>query len=92
MCIKVLDGHTLKTEEVLITPKNPPIGKDAATAKPLATDELWEVIEPLLPEESPKPKGGRPRVPDRAALVGVLFVLKGASRGCYPRRWAAAAV
>jgi transposase len=46
-------------------------------AKPLVTDELWETIEPLLPEESsPKPKGGRPRVPDRAALTGILFVLK----------------
>jgi transposase len=27
-------------------------------AKKLFTDELWEVIEPLLPEEPPKPKGG----------------------------------
>ena len=45
-------------------------------AKPLVTNELWEVIEPLLPEEPPKPKGGRPRVPDRAALTGILFVLK----------------
>ncbi len=45
-------------------------------AKELVTDELWEVIEPLLPEEPPKPKGGRPRVPDRAALTGILFVLK----------------
>ncbi len=46
-------------------------------AKPLVTDELWEVIEPLLPEEPPKPKkGGRPRVRDRAALTGILFVLK----------------
>ncbi len=45
-------------------------------AKPLVTDELWEVIEPRLPEELPKPKGGRPRVPDRAALTGILFVLK----------------
>ncbi len=44
-------------------------------AKPLVTDELWKVIEPLLPEERPKPKGGRPRVPDRAALTGILFVL-----------------
>ncbi len=45
-------------------------------AKPLVTDELWEVIEPLLPEEPPKPKGGRPRTDDRAALTGILFVLK----------------
>ena len=45
-------------------------------AKPLFTDELWEVIEPLLPEEPPKPNGGRPRIDDRAALTGILFVLK----------------
>ena len=45
-------------------------------AKELVTDELWEVIEPLLPEEPPKPKGGRPRVDDREALTGILFVLK----------------
>src|ERR671911_338472 len=43
--------------------------------KPLVTDELWTVVEPLLPREPPKPKGGRPRVPDRAALTGILFVL-----------------
>lgn len=34
------------------------------------------MIEPLLIEEPPKPKGGRPRVPDRAALTGILFVFK----------------
>jgi len=45
-------------------------------AKELVTDELWEVVEPLLPEEPPKPKGDRPRVDDRAALTGILFVLK----------------
>jgi transposase len=36
------------------------------------------VIEPLLPEEPPKPKGARPRIDDRAALTGILFVLKSA--------------
>jgi len=30
----------------------------------------------LLPPEPPKPKGGRPRVPDRACLTGIIFVLK----------------
>jgi len=44
--------------------------------KQLVSDELWEMIEPLLPEEPPKPKGGRPRVPDRAALGGIIFVLR----------------
>lgn len=42
----------------------------------LVSDELWELIEPVLPPEPPKPKGGRPRVHDRAALTGILFVLK----------------
>jgi len=45
-------------------------------SKELVTDELWEAIEPLLPPEPPKPRGGRPRVPDRAALAGIIFVLK----------------
>jgi transposase len=45
-------------------------------SKELVTDELWEVIEPLLPPEPPKPRGGRPRVEDRAALAGIIFVLK----------------
>lgn len=45
-------------------------------AKELVTDELWEVIEPLLPEEPLKPNGGRPRIDDRAVLTGILFILK----------------
>jgi transposase len=45
-------------------------------SKPLVSDELWNVIAPLLPPEPPKPKGGRPRVPDRAALTGIIFVLR----------------
>jgi transposase len=45
-------------------------------AKPLLPDDLWAVVEPLLPPEPPKPRGGRPRVPDRAALTGILFVLR----------------
>ena len=44
-------------------------------AKPLVSDELWAVIEPLLPSEPKKLKGGRPRIPNRAVLTGILFVL-----------------
>jgi transposase len=45
-------------------------------AKPLLPDELWEVIEPILPAYGPRPKGGRPPLPHRQALTGILFVLK----------------
>ncbi|MFG2593897.1 IS5 family transposase [Streptomyces sp. NPDC048438] len=41
----------------------------------IVSDELWSLIEPLLPELGPKPVAGRPRVPDRQALCGILFVL-----------------
>lgn len=39
------------------------------------SDELWSLIEPLLPEPGPKLVEGRPRIPDRQALCGILFVL-----------------
>jgi transposase len=46
-------------------------------SKPLVTDELWALIASPLPPEPAKPKGGRPRrISDRAALTGILFVLK----------------
>ncbi len=45
-------------------------------SKELITDKLWKIVEPLLPLELPKPKGGRPRIDERAALTGIVFVLK----------------
>jgi transposase len=46
-------------------------------AKPLVSDGLWERIEPLLPRVQRRYRyPGRNRVPDRAALTGILFVLK----------------
>ncbi|MCW3477479.1 IS5 family transposase [Limobrevibacterium gyesilva] len=45
-------------------------------ATPLVSDPLWSIIEPLLPRPAAKPKGGRPAVPARAALTGILFVLR----------------
>ncbi|MET7899139.1 transposase, partial [Streptomyces mirabilis] len=41
----------------------------------IVSDELWSLIEPLLPKPAPKLVEGRPRVPDRQALCGILFVL-----------------
>jgi len=43
-------------------------------AKVLVDDALWELIEPHLPRRKPA-RTGRPRVPDRAALTGIIFVL-----------------
>lgn len=42
------------------------------------SDELWEKIEPLLPKHPNTHRfgGGRPRVPDRQAMDGILFVLR----------------
>ncbi|MER6425723.1 IS5 family transposase [Streptomyces sp. NPDC001137] len=41
----------------------------------IVSDELWALIEPLLPVPGPKLVEGRPRVPDRQALCVILFVL-----------------
>lgn len=46
-------------------------------AKPLVSDELWALIEPLIPKRAPPgEQGGRPPIDDRAALTGIIFVLK----------------
>ena len=45
-------------------------------AKQLVPDELWTIIDPLLPPEPSKPNDGRPRVLVRAALAGIMYVLK----------------
>src|ERR1700682_2434359 len=45
-------------------------------AKPLLPDELWALIQPLIPPHPPQPKGGRPFLDDRQALTGIIFVLK----------------
>jgi transposase len=46
-------------------------------AKPLLTDELWNVIEPHIPvKRRRKTHPGRKRLPNRACLTGILFVLR----------------
>ena len=45
-------------------------------AATLVPDGLWDVIEPLLRLPKPHLQGGRPRVPDRACLKCILFVLR----------------
>ena len=42
------------------------------------SDELWALMEPLLPEHQNTHRfgGGRPRVPDRRCADGIFFVLR----------------
>src|SRR3982074_3696135 len=46
--------------------------------KPLIDDELWSIIEPLLVRGRRRTRigRGRPRGSDRAALAGIVFVLR----------------
>lgn len=46
-------------------------------AGPLVSDELWAVVEPLIPKvERRRRYPGRKRIPDRQVLAGILFVLR----------------
>ena len=45
-------------------------------SKLLVSDELWNLIEPILPKHPYVPGVGKPRVSDRVCLTGILFVLK----------------
>jgi transposase len=48
-----------------------------AVAPWVVSDELWELIEPLLPKVERRFRyPGRKRLPDREALQGILFVLQ----------------
>lgn len=42
------------------------------------SDELWAVLQPLLPKHENKHRfgGGRPRVPDRRCADGIFYVLR----------------
>src|SRR2546427_8015513 len=51
-------------------------GVPMAAAPWIVSDELWELVEPLLPVKERRFRyPGRKRLPDRQALQGILFVL-----------------
>jgi transposase len=53
-----------------------------AAAPWIVSDELWELVEPLLPRKKRRFRHpGRKRLPDRQALQGILFVLHTGSPG-----------
>lgn len=48
-------------------------------AKELVSDALWDIVDSLLspePDRTSDVSGGRPRIDDRAALTGIIFILK----------------
>src|SRR6266498_2753292 len=49
----------------------------AQMARLLVSDELWELIEPLIPKVPRRQRfPGRKRIDDRRVLTGILFVLQ----------------
>jgi len=40
------------------------------------SDELWDIILDLLPDEKPKDTVGRPAIPFRKILDGILYTLR----------------
>lgn len=50
----------------------------SSPATNVVTDELWALVEPLIPPRPPAKCGrtGRPRLDDRATLEGIVFVLR----------------
>ena len=69
-------------------------------AKPIIDDELWALLEPLLPVKTRRYRyPGRKPLSDRAVLTGIVFVLRsgipwemlpqemgcGSGMSCWPR-------
>src|SRR5271168_2599730 len=44
------------------------------------TDEQWFLIADLFVEDPPSPAGGRPRIPPRPCLEGIVWVLRSGAR------------
>ncbi len=42
----------------------------------LPAEELWSAVEPLLPADKPRPKGGRKRIDNRQMFFAILYVLR----------------
>jgi putative transposase len=60
-------------------PRTRPVAKTNPTTAAFAvSDELWAVLEPLIPEHVNTHRfgRGRPRVPDRQCANGIFYVLR----------------
>jgi transposase len=72
-------GHSRKGHRRHDNPVNMTCMSSAGTdamVHALLPDELWSLIETCLPVYPRSQKGGRPRIDNRAAMTGILFVLK----------------
>jgi len=59
---------------------------DAMNVETPVSVDLWALIAPLLPPRPSHRQGGRPWLPDRCALAGIVFVLKtGCAWNALPR-------
>ena len=61
--------------------RRPRAAVNTVTASYRIAEELWAVLQPLLPVHVNGPRfgGGRPRVPDRQCADAIFYVLR---RGC----------
>ncbi len=59
-------------------PKHKRTPNNATTTDYQISDELWAVLEPLIPVHENKHRfgGGRPRTPDRTCANAIFFVLR----------------
>jgi len=53
-------------------------------AQALLPEDLWSLLAVQLPNHCRSAKGGRPRVDDPVALMGIVFVLRTGIPGCGP--------
>ncbi|WP_189070372.1 transposase, partial [Deinococcus radiotolerans] len=42
----------------------------------LVPDDLWALIQPVIPSPPPRPRGGRPRQCARQTLAGIVYLLR----------------
>lgn len=56
-------------------------------ASKIVSDDLWTIVEPLLPTPQASPCGGRPPISNRAALTGIIVPVSHGA--CCRRKWGA---
>ena len=71
--MSISNRHTHPALQRIAEPRLPESA--VVMCQPRVPDDPWEDIKPLLLRERPKPRGGRPPIPDRAVRDGIIFLL-----------------